>query len=1022
MAYNIGAKIGIDGEAEFRRQIKSIDAEYKALTAQIEAQTAALGKGATAEEKAEANAQALRRQKELLEQREKLLTEALDKSTQANGKDAEATNRLRAAMYDTERRATELGDKIQGAGDDMEQAGEKALDFGDVLKANVLSDAIMAGLQKLAGYVKEFAGGMIEAAASVQATEAQFTQTFGSAADAAKGTLETIAEQTGITATRMEASYTKIFAFAKTSGADTEEAMDIASRAMTAAADSAAYYDRSIEDVTETVQAFLKGNYANDAALGIAATETTRNTAANKLYAKSFQELSESQKVDVLLSMVEAGNEASGALGQAAREADAWENVNGELAESVRQLQAEAGKPFLKQLTPIIQKLTQKIRDLTKNADWEAFGSAVADTFEVIVDHGPEVLRVLTSIGAGVAAFKAVEKTEQLVSMASGFLRLGEAATSAGAMVEAGGAVAAASPWGLAAVAIGAVAGAVTAAVLEIKASETELDHAIDSLQSSMERADENFRATQTDTEGAAIAAETYIRRLRELEAGGLKTAAAQKEYELTVEALNNLIPDLNLAIDEQTGLISQNTEELLGNVEAWKKQALAKALQEKYSAEIEAQAKAQAELITAQVKQNDLDRQQADLATKRVRLTKALSAAQARATMAQSEYEAAATSGIGDMQALGEAYSSAKVEADNLQAELTATENSLLEVTNASNKNKDSMAEAEETIKSYDATIQEAEAAMSAATATQEESNDIMLASGKTVSQVREEMAALREQYDAAKTSAYESSLAQVGYFDEISTESDWSTDKILQNFEDQAAAFTGYSDNLQKAIDMGLDEALVEQLSDGSQESMQILAALVTGTEEDIAKVNEAFKQSDEARQTMAGTMAEIQTGASKKMDEMAKDMRSGAKHIVQGAADGISEYSYLFEDAVADMAASGQRAFRAANLIHSPSRLYERDAGYIPEGAARGVELKTKDFEKSIARMSELGEKQLDAAAMERAMWAQPTGAVTNSSTTNVGGVSIYVTAQDGDTAEQVADLVMDKIQTEVWRRER
>ena len=69
MAYNIGAKIGIDGEAEFRRQIKSIDAEYKALTAQIEAQTAALGKGATAEEKAEANAQALRRQKELLEQR-----------------------------------------------------------------------------------------------------------------------------------------------------------------------------------------------------------------------------------------------------------------------------------------------------------------------------------------------------------------------------------------------------------------------------------------------------------------------------------------------------------------------------------------------------------------------------------------------------------------------------------------------------------------------------------------------------------------------------------------------------------------------------------------------------------------------------------------------------------------------------------------------------------------------------------------------------------------------------------------
>ena len=646
----------------------------------------------------------------------------------------------------------------------------------------------------------------------------------------------------------------------------------------------------------------------------------------------------------------------------------------------------------------------------------------MADTFEVIVDHGPEVLRVLTSIGAGVAAFKAVEKTEQLVSMASGFLRLGEAATSAGAMVEASGSVAAASPWGLAAVAIGAVAGAVTAAVLEIKASETELDHAMDSLQSSMERADENFRATQTDTEGAAIAAETYIRRLRELEAGGLKTAAAQKEYELTVEALNNLIPDLNLAIDEQTGLISQNTEELLGNVEAWKKQALAKALQEKYSAEIEAQAKAQAELITAQVKQNELDRQQADLQAKKIRLTRAASAASNKAKLATDAYNAAATSGIGDMQALGDAMSQATMESNDLSQQLKELENKEAELNATSNKNKDSMAAAEEEIASYEGTIQEAEAAMSAATETQEESNDIMLASGKTLSQVRGEWAALREQYDAAKTSAYESSLAQVGYFDEISAESDWSTDKILQNFEDQAAAFTGYSDNLKKAIDMGLDEDLVAQLSDGSQESMQILAAFVGGTEEKIGELNDAYKKTKEARETMAETMAEIQTDNSKKMDEMAKDMRSGAKHIVQGAADGISEYAYLFEDAVADMAASGQRAFRAANLIHSPSRLYERDAGYIPEGAARGVELKTKDFEKSIARMSELGEKQLDAAAMERALWAQPTGAVTNSSTTNVGGVSIYVTAQDGDTAEQVADLVMDKIQTEVWRRER
>lgn len=984
MAYNIGAKIGIDGEAEFRRQIKRIDAEYKALTAQIEAQTAALGKGATAEEKAEANAQALRRQKELLEQREKLLTEALDKSTQANGKDAEATNRLRAAMYDTERRATELGDKIQGAGDDMEQAGDKALDFGDVLKANVLSDAIMAGLQKLAGYIKEFAGGMIDAAASVQATEAQFTQTFGSAADAAKGTLETIAEQTGITATRMEASYTKIFAFAKTSGADTKEAMGIASRAMTAAADSAAYYDRSIEDVTETVQAFLKGNYANDAALGIAATETTRNTAANKLYAKSFNELSESQKVDVLLSMVEAGNEASGALGQAAREADAWENVNGELAESVRQLQAEAGKPFLKQLTPIIQKLTQKIRDLTKNADWEAFGAAVADTFEVIVDHGPEVLRVLTSIGAGVAAFKAVEKTQQLVEMAAGFLKLGEAATTAGTMVETAGAAAAVSPWGAVAVAIGAVVGVVTEAAIEIESTNQKINASADKLRQTMEDANETYREAETETAGAAIAAERYVGKLRQLELAGLDTAETQEEYKNTVKAINELIPDLNLQIDEETGKLTESTSAVLDNIKAWRQKAIADALQKRVTDQIEAQADAMAELA-----QKEKDRQK--LLQEQKRLMDQINS---------SEYGS-------------KAYDQAVRDLRKVSQEIGINEESQKALTEAVQEYEGAIDSAEQAARDYMATVEESGK-------TQKTTNDIILDSGKTMGQAREELEALKEEYENARVAAYESSYSTIGYFDDVATESDWSTEKILQNMLDQASAFTNYSDNLQKAMDMGLDEALVQQLSDGSEKSMQILQALVSGTQEDIDKINAAFRQSDTARQTMAETMAEIQTGCRDKMGDIEDDMRTGARHIVEGAAEGISEYAYLFTGAVSEMASAGSRTFRAVNLIASPSKLYKKEAGYIPQGAAEGVELETDKFTEAIRRMSELGEKQLDVAAIERSSWVTPAASAAGSTTTNVGGVSIYVTARDGDTAEQVADIVMDKIQTEVWRR--
>jgi hypothetical protein len=104
--------------------------------------------------------------------------------------------------------------------------------------------------------------------------------------------------------------------------------------ALRAAADSAAYYDRSIEDTTKTLQSFLKGNYENDAALGLSATETTRNAKAMQLYGKSFKNLSEAQKQITLLEMVKEANALSGAMGQAAREADGWANVTGNLSEA----------------------------------------------------------------------------------------------------------------------------------------------------------------------------------------------------------------------------------------------------------------------------------------------------------------------------------------------------------------------------------------------------------------------------------------------------------------------------------------------------------------------------------------------------------------------------------------------------------------------------------------------------------------------------------------------------------------
>ena len=120
----------------------------------------------------------------------------------------------------------------------------------------------------------------VDTAAEVRAEASAFEQTFGDMQDTATKAIGRVADESGILQTRLNSLGSKIYAFARSSGGDATESMNLMERALKAAADSAAYYDTSVEQATETLQSFLKGNFANDAALGLSATETTRNVAA----------------------------------------------------------------------------------------------------------------------------------------------------------------------------------------------------------------------------------------------------------------------------------------------------------------------------------------------------------------------------------------------------------------------------------------------------------------------------------------------------------------------------------------------------------------------------------------------------------------------------------------------------------------------------------------------------------------------------------------------------------------------
>lgn len=405
MATNIGPKIGIDGEKQFRSELNSIGQQLRTLNTEMKAVTTAFDANDSSQKKLAAQSDVLTRQLSLQEQQVTDIQKALDYAKSNYAENSNEVQRWQQALNNATADMNKTKAAIKDLGDESGKSGKKVSTFGEVLKANLLSTAIVKGVKTITGVVKNMASKFVESAADVKAETAAFDQTFGDFAGTATAAIGRVADSSGILQTRLNTLGSKIYAFARSSGGDVDQSMSLMERALQAAADSAAYYDTSVEQATESLQSFLKGNYANDAALGLSATETTRNAAAMELFGRKFNDLTEIQKQETLLKMVEDSQRLSGAMGQAAREADGWGNVLGNLSETWRQFLANVGAPVLENLVPIIQNITTALQGWINGVDWNAFTSDFNSFVNAVMENGDTIISIIAGIGAGFLAW-----------------------------------------------------------------------------------------------------------------------------------------------------------------------------------------------------------------------------------------------------------------------------------------------------------------------------------------------------------------------------------------------------------------------------------------------------------------------------------------------------------------------------------------------------------------------------------------------------------------------------------------
>ena len=255
------------------------------------------------------------------------------------------------------------------------------------------------------GAVVAFGKSCVESAAAVKAQNAQFSAAFGELQDTATEAFNAMSEDTGILATRLKSEGTKAFSQFKGAGLDAADALERMDEFTRLAADGAAYYDMSLEETSELMRSFIRGNTEAGDRIGLFTSETQRNQAALDTLGKKYADCTEAEKQMIMLDIASSIYESSGAMGQASREADGYENVVGNLKESWVQFKAAIGTPILAAVVPVLQNITSGLTTMGQIVQqacekFEELKTRVQEAKQWMDEHQAATVLLVTAFGA----------------------------------------------------------------------------------------------------------------------------------------------------------------------------------------------------------------------------------------------------------------------------------------------------------------------------------------------------------------------------------------------------------------------------------------------------------------------------------------------------------------------------------------------------------------------------------------------------------------------------------------------
>lgn len=318
MATNIGPKIGVDGEKEYRQQISQIIQQSKTLASEMKLVSASFTAATSAQDKNAKTAAVLNKQIATQRQYIAALAAQAGKAAATYGTNSvqaqkyeEQLNKARAKLLEMQHALQDTEHGVKDLGKEMDNGGQKALSFGDLVKSNLASEAIIGGVKLMASAIKEAAEALVDLSKQAIQGFAEQEQLIGGVDTLFKGSSKQVQQYAneayktaGLSANEYMQTVTSFSAsLLQSLGGDTAKAAAYADRAVTDMSDNANKMGTNMASIQDAYQGFAKQNYTmlDNLKLGYGGTKTE----IERLIADASAMTAEQEKLNVA---VDAGD------------------------------------------------------------------------------------------------------------------------------------------------------------------------------------------------------------------------------------------------------------------------------------------------------------------------------------------------------------------------------------------------------------------------------------------------------------------------------------------------------------------------------------------------------------------------------------------------------------------------------------------------------------------------------------------------------------------------------------------